>query len=695
MAKRLDLLKQHLVAAPSPSRFQFPNEGTGLAAYRNRGTALNAEVMRRAADGSIWEYVQQSTNKAATIPMLNNLQYHDTSRTNLREIYVKQILAYFGAMRITLEEDEQDSRKVMGWLMGLWGVNQGLAIRLSVHIILYADTIRALGTEKHRQYVERAWKLQDYGSFSLTELGHGSNASGVETTATYDYKTREFVLHTPNSLAAKWWIGAVGKTANMTVVFARMVLHGNDYGVHVFLVPIRDYETHTPLPGVVIGDCGPKEGCQGIDNGFLLFENYRVPYDALLDKYSHLSMDGKLKTAIKNKEKRFSAMLGGLIRGRFGVSSGALLSLRNGLTIAVRYSANRTQFGPPNKPELPILDYQITRYRLMPHLANFFAASAGIDLIRNLIEKHKATISESPDGLEAAEIHALLSIIKPLCSWYTQKGLQEFREMLAGHGYSSFAGLSTLLADNDVNNTWEGENNVLLQQTSRYIFKNVQRILKGQRIDSEYLSFLSIDPAQTEGKAVFVGKEQLRDNLGVLRKAMEFRTNTLVRKSMIRMQENGAKYQSMLETWNNTQVFHLHSLSISFGEMVLTNELCKAAESSKAICPVSSAMLTRIAELYVLSRVAGDMGAFRENDYFSTEQANIAKDYLIDVCSEVGESSVRIVDAIAIPEQLIGSAFAVSDGKMYKAYLEMVESAEGCYQGPTWVGLIKESRKAL
>lgn len=48
--------------------------------------------------------------------------------------------------------------------------------------------------------------LTMYGSCSL-ELAHGSNVAGVETTATFDEKTDEFVIHTPHLGATKWWIG--------------------------------------------------------------------------------------------------------------------------------------------------------------------------------------------------------------------------------------------------------------------------------------------------------------------------------------------------------------------------------------------------------------------------------------------------------------------------------------------------------
>lgn len=44
------------------------------------------------------------------------------------------------------------------------------------------------------------------------------------------------------------------------ILMARLFVKGTDYGPHAFVVQIRDLATHKPLPGVTVGDIGPKMG---------------------------------------------------------------------------------------------------------------------------------------------------------------------------------------------------------------------------------------------------------------------------------------------------------------------------------------------------------------------------------------------------------------------------------------------------
>ena len=68
------------------------------------------------------------------------------------------------------------------------------------------------------------------GTYAQTELGHGTFLRGLETTATYDPSTQEFIIHSPTLTATKWWPGGLGKTSSHAVVMARLFTQGKEYG---------------------------------------------------------------------------------------------------------------------------------------------------------------------------------------------------------------------------------------------------------------------------------------------------------------------------------------------------------------------------------------------------------------------------------------------------------------------------------
>lgn len=69
------------------------------------------------------------------------------------------------------------------------------------------------------------------GTYAQTELGHGSNVQGLETTATFDKEKDEFVIHTPTLTATKWWPGDMGLVSNHAIVFAKLMINNKSYGV--------------------------------------------------------------------------------------------------------------------------------------------------------------------------------------------------------------------------------------------------------------------------------------------------------------------------------------------------------------------------------------------------------------------------------------------------------------------------------
>ena len=360
--------------------------------------------------------------------------------------------------------------------------------KVGVHFGLYTKTLLSLGTEKHKKWVKRAFQTADFGCFMLTEVGHGSNVQGILTTATYDHASRGFVLNTPVDEGMKFWIGNLAETANMGVAFAQLLVNGKNEGVHAFLIRIRDDQGNL-LPGMVVGDCGSKMGNNGVDNGWVLFRSKRVPLDSLLNKFSWIDETGKFKSKIKSKGKRFAVQISALSGGRLGVAVTASLAIFCGCGIAVRYGSVRKQFGEKKGMENYLMDYPLVHSQLLTRISYGAVMNNAADLIDK--EWQNVNVFDLAD-LQVKELHSLSSFIKVAASWNMKEGLAKARELCGGHGYSAYSRIPTLMNDTEIHVTWEGTNEVLLQQTCKNLLEEFNLFRTKGEIRFKTLKFLKL-----------------------------------------------------------------------------------------------------------------------------------------------------------------------------------------------------------
>ena len=137
-----------------------------------------------------------------------------------------------------------------------------------LHYAMFLPTLNSQATDEQKEkWLTPAIAHAINGTYAQTELGHGSyrfffkllnlyqhrllgtNLKKLETTATYDRDTNEFIFHTPTITATKWWPGSLGKAANYAIVVAQLYTLGVCHGPHPFVVQLRDIDTHQPLPG--------------------------------------------------------------------------------------------------------------------------------------------------------------------------------------------------------------------------------------------------------------------------------------------------------------------------------------------------------------------------------------------------------------------------------------------------------------
>ncbi|KAK4256699.1 hypothetical protein QN277_006389 [Acacia crassicarpa] len=565
-----------------------------------------------------------------------------------------------------------DPSKYFAILEAVGCVDMSLGIKMGVQYSLWGGSVLNLGTKKHRdKYFDGIDNLDYPGCFAMTELYHGSNVQCLQTVATFDPITDEFVIDTPTDGAIKWWIGNAAVHGKFATVFARLLLPTydskgvSDMGVHAFIVPIRDMETHKTLPGIEIHDCGQKIGLNGVDNGALRFRSVRIPRDNLLNRFGDVSRDGKYTSSLPTVNKRFAATLGELVGGRVGLAYSSVSVLKVAATIAIRYSLLRQQFGPPNQPEVSILDYQSQQHKLMPMLASTYAFHFATAY---LVEKY-SEMKKSHDEALVGDVHALSAGLKAYVTAYTAKSLSTCRESCGGHGYAAVNRFGSLRNDHDIFQTFEGDNTVLLQQVAGDLLKQYQQKFQGGTfaVTWNYLK-VSMNKYLSQPNPVtarWEGEEHLRNPQFQL-DAFRYRTSRLLQSVAVRLRKH-SKNLGNFGAWNRC-LNHLLTLAESHIESVILAKFIESVESCSD--PSSKAALKLVCDLYALDRIWNDIGTYRNVDYVAPNKAKAIQKLTTYLSFQVRNIARELVDAFDLPDHVTRAPIAMQSA--YSEYTQFV-----------------------
>lgn len=233
--------------------------------------------------------------------------------------------------------------------------------------VFMSNLERQMSDEQKAIWIPKAERFEIFGSYSQTELGHGSNVRGIETTATFDPDTDEFIINSPTVSSTKYWIGATGIWATHSIVVARLIINGKEYGNHLFLTQLRHLDTQALMPGVEIYELGPKafQGMLGTDNGALQFHNVRIPRAQMLARNAQVLRDGTY-VAPKNIKHSYGSMV--TVRALMAEIVG--WDLLKAVAVAYHYTTFRRQFSREKVGvETPVFEYASVQYRLLPLLA--------------------------------------------------------------------------------------------------------------------------------------------------------------------------------------------------------------------------------------------------------------------------------------------------------------------------------------
>ncbi|EGZ19822.1 hypothetical protein PHYSODRAFT_312798 [Phytophthora sojae] len=535
----------------------------------------------------------------------------------------------------------------------------GEQVPFDLHREMFIPTIESQGTDEQRaKWLPLASSYRIIGAYAQTELGHGSNVQGIETTATYDKSTQEFVIHSPTLTSRKWWPGGLGKTATHAIVIARLLPDGKDAGVQSFIVQIRSLDDHKPMPGIKVRDIGPKIGFNAVDNGDCSFHNVRIPRENMMMRYAKVLPDG---TFVKPKSDKLVYLTMVRVRAVLIKKLGERLAMAT--TIATRFSAARIQGRKSDgKGEFQVLGYQNQQYALFPLIAISYASQFAGSVVLKMHDAALESIKSGDAGFGAmlAELHAVTSGLKAWVADKAIEGVETCRRLCGGHGFSQSSNLGHLFAEIAGANTFEGTSDVLVQQHAHYLLKT----LASQLCSGASTQFLN-DKKKFANVALRCKAQSSEDfgNFNVFLEAFRVRAT----RSLLSL----AGIMKATKNDSNACMILMTKASTAHTEMILLEHFVRAVEKLH-IGPEKQA-LSDLASLLGVWLITKSLGDFRQHDYLSSSQVNLVLKQLMRLLPIIRRNCVLLTDAWDFTDFELNSTIGQYDGGIYRALVKRVE----------------------
>jgi len=289
------------------------------------------------------------------------------------------------------------------------------AVALSAHTSLCIDPIMTYGTEEQKQkYIPRLASGELLGAFGLTEPGAGTDAQGQQTKAVLDGD--EWVLN-----GSKCFI-TNGSYADVYIIIAVTGIiekKGRKFK------EISSFIVEKGTPGFTFGTKEKKMGIRGSATYELIFQDCRIPKDALLGKQG----------------KGFNIAMHTLDGGRIGIAAQALGLAEGALEATIKYVKERKQFGRS------ISAFQNTQFQLADMAARVEAAKLLV------YQAACAKMTKPYYGVEAAKAKLFAS---ETASDVTRRCVQLF----GGYGYIREYDVERMMRDAKITEIYEGTSEV-------------------------------------------------------------------------------------------------------------------------------------------------------------------------------------------------------------------------------------------
>jgi alkylation response protein AidB-like acyl-CoA dehydrogenase len=278
------------------------------------------------------------------------------------------------------------------------------------------EQLLAFGTdEQKKKWLPKIAKGELMGAVCITEPNVGSDAAGIETTATRDGD--EYVIN-----GKKRFISNAG-VADIYLVYVKTSDRSEDKAKYKHLSALI---IEKGTPGFTVERINELSGWLGFPNGYLNFNDVKVP----------------VENRLANEGDGWKILMDGLNFERTVYAAQILGSMREALRYAVAHSQRRVQFG------MPTIEFEVNQFKIADMIARLRTARLLVYHAAHLMDMKEEAILEATN----AKLYA---------SEAFQELVSDAIQVMGGDGWTRFYPLESMWRDAKVNTIAAGSNEVM------------------------------------------------------------------------------------------------------------------------------------------------------------------------------------------------------------------------------------------